>query len=130
VRENGTQMPFQNEFWNNDRPGIYIDVITNEPLFTSVDKYDANLGMPTWSKPISYDSLVEVQDNSHDMQRIEVRAKRSNAHLGHLFGDPQSPTGRRYTLNSSAFHFIPAERMKAEHYEEYLPLLDKKPGAP
>jgi len=130
VRENGTQMPFQNEFWNNDRPGIYIDVITNEPLFTSVDKYDANLGMPTWSKPISYDSVVEVQDNSHDMQRIEVRAKRSNAHLGHLFGDPQSPTGRRYTLNSSAFHFIPAERMKAEHYEAYLPLLDKKPGAP
>ena len=130
VRENGTQMPFQNEFWNNDRPGIYVDVITNEPLFTSVDKYDANLGMPSWSKPISYDLLVEVPDNSHDMQRIEVRAKRSNAHLGHLFGDPQSPTGRRYTLNSAAFHFVPIERMKLEHYEAYLPLLEKKPGAP
>jgi methionine-R-sulfoxide reductase len=130
VRENGTQMPFQNEFWNNDKPGIYVDVITNEPLFTSVDKYDANLGMPTWSKPISYDLLVEVPDNSHDMQRIEVRAKRSNAHLGHVFGDPQSPTGRRYTLNSAAFHFVPAERMKLEHYEAYLPLLEKKPGAP
>jgi methionine-R-sulfoxide reductase len=130
VRENGTQMPFQNEFWNNDRPGIYVDIITNEPLFTSVDKYDPNLGMPTWSKPISYDLVVEVPDNSHDMQRIEVRAKRSNAHLGHLFGDPQSPTGRRYTLNSAAFHFVPVERMKLEHYEEYLPLLEKKPGAP
>ena len=130
VRENGTQMPFQNEFWNNDRPGIYVDVITNEPLFTSVDKYDPNLGMPTWSKPISYDLLVEVPDNSHDMQRIEVRAKRSNAHLGHLFGDPQSPTGRRYTLNSAAFRFVPVERMKQEHYDAYLPLLEKKPGAP
>lgn len=130
VRENGTQMPFQNEFWENVRPGIYVDVITNEPLFTSVDKYDAGLGMPTFSKPISKDLLVEVQDNSHDMQRTEVRAKRSNAHLGHVFDDPQSPTGRRYTLNSSAFHFIPLEKMKAEHYEAFLPLLDKKPGAP
>ena len=130
VRENGTQMPFQNEFWNNDRPGLYVDVITNEPLFTSVDKYEAGLGMPTFSKPISYDLLVESPDNSHDMQRIEVRAKRSNAHLGHLFGDPQSPTGRRYTLNSAAFHFIPVDRMRLEHYEAYLPLLEKKPAAP
>ena len=125
VRENGTQMPYQNEFWNNDRAGIYVDVITNEPLFTSVDKYDASLGMPTFSKPISYDLLVEIPDNSHDMQRIEVRAKRSNAHLGHLFADPQSPTGRRYTLNSAAFHFIPVDRMKPEHYDAYLPLLRK-----
>jgi methionine-R-sulfoxide reductase len=130
VRDSGTQMPFQNEFWNNDRPGLYVDVISNEPLFTSVDKYDAGLGMPTFSQPISYDLLVESPDNSHDMQRIEVRAKRSNAHLGHLFADPQSPTGRRYTVNSAAFHFIPVERMKLEHYEAYLPLLEKKPAAP
>jgi len=126
VREGGTQMPFQNEFFNNDRPGIYIDVITNEPLFTSVDKYEAGLGMPTFSKPISYDLVVESPDTSHDMQRIEVHAKRSNAHLGHLFADPQSPTGRRYTLNSAAFHFIPVEKMRLEHYEAYLPLLEKK----
>jgi methionine-R-sulfoxide reductase len=130
VRESGTQMPYQNEFWNNDRTGIYVDVITNEPLFTSVDKYDAGLGMPTFSKPISYDLLVESPDTSHEMQRIEVRAKRSNAHLGHLFADPQSPTGRRYTLNSAAFHFIPVEKMRLEHYEAYLPLLEKKPAAP
>jgi peptide methionine sulfoxide reductase msrA/msrB len=126
VREGGTQMPFQNEFWNNEAPGIYVDVITNEPLFTSVDKFDAGLGMPTFTKPISYDSLVESPDNSHDMQRVEVRVKRSNAHLGHLFADPQSPTGRRYTLNSAAFHFIPVDRMRLEHYEAYLPLLEKK----
>jgi methionine-R-sulfoxide reductase len=126
VRESGTQMPFQNEFWNNDRPGIYVDVITNEPLFTSVDKYDGGLGMPTFSKPISKDLLVESLDTSHEMQRTEVRAKRSNAHLGHIFPDPASPSGERYTLNSAAFHFIPVERMRPEHYETYLPLLQKK----
>lgn len=126
VRKSGTQMPFQNEFWNNDRPGIYVDIITNEPLFTSVDKYDAGLGMPTFSKPISKDLLVESLDTSHEMQRTEVRVKRSNAHLGHVFADPQSPSGQRYTLNSAAFHFIPVERMRQEHYEAYLPLLEKK----
>ena len=126
VRENGTQMPFQNEFWNNDRSGIYVDVITNEPLFTSIDKYDCGLGMPTFSKPISKDLLVESLDNSHGMQRTEVHTKRSNAHLGHVFVDPQSPSGQRYTLNSAAFHFIPVERMRLEHYEAYLQLLEKK----
>ena len=126
VRESGTQMPFQNEFWNNDRPGIYVDVITGEPLFTSVDKYDSGLGMPTFTQPVSKDLLVESADTSHEMQRTEVRAKRSNAHLGHVFPDPQSPSGERYTLNSAAFHFIPIERMKQEHYEAYLPLLEKR----
>lgn len=130
VRENGTQMPYQNEYWENTKVGIYVDIITNEPLFTSVDKYDAGLGMPTFSKPISYDLLVEVPDNSHDMQRIDVRAKRSNAHLGHLFADPKSPTGRSYVLNSAAFHFIPIERMKLEKYDSYLPLVEPKPATP
>jgi methionine-R-sulfoxide reductase len=126
VRENGTQMPYQNEFWANDRAGLYVDVITNEPLFTSVDKYDAGLGMPTFSKPISKDLLLEIPDTSFGLQRTDVRAKRSNAHLGHVFEDPQSPSGVRYTLNSAAFHFIPVERMRLEHYEGYLPLLEKK----
>jgi methionine-R-sulfoxide reductase len=130
VRGNGTQMPFQNEFWNNDRAGIYVDIITNEPLFTSADKYDAGLGMPTFSKPISKDLLVESPDSSFGQQRTEVRAKRSSAHLGHLFPDPQSPTGERYTVNSAAFHFIPVEQMRLEHYESYLPLLEKKPATP
>ena len=130
VRENGTEMPFQNEFFENVRPGLYVDVITNEPLFSSADKYEAGLGMPTFSKPISKDLLVEVPDNSHDMQRTEVRAKRSNAHLGHVFADPTSPTGQRYTVNSAAFHFIPVEQMKAQHYEAYLPLVEKKPASP
>ena len=126
VREGGTQMPFQNEFWNYDRTGIYVDVITGEPLFTSLDKFDGQIGIPTFSKPISKDLLVENLDTSHDMQRTEVRAKRSNAHLGYLFPDPKSPTGQNYSVYSAAFHFIPIERMKDEGYEAFVSLLDKK----
>ncbi len=126
VREGGTETAFQNEFWNNERTGIYVDVITGEPLFTSLDKFDGGTGRPTFTKPISKDLLVEKPDTSHDMQRTEVCAKRSNAHLGHLFPDPTSPTGQRYALNSAAFHFIPMERMKDEGYEAFLPLLEKK----
>jgi peptide methionine sulfoxide reductase msrA/msrB len=130
VREGGTDTPFQNEFWNNDRTGIYVDVITNEPLFTSLDKFDAQIGLPTFSKPISKDLLVEKLDTSNDMQRTEVRAKRSNAHLGHVFPDPKSPTGQRYAVNSAALHFIPIDQMKDRGYEAFLPLLDKKPATP
>ena len=126
VRQGGTQRAFQNQFWNNERTGIYVDVITGEPLFTSLDKFDAGIGMPTFSKPISKDLLVENLDTSYDMQRTEVRAKRSNAHLGHVFPDPKSPTGQRYAVNSAAFHFIPKEEMKSEGYEAYLSLLEKK----
>jgi peptide methionine sulfoxide reductase msrA/msrB len=126
VREGGTQTPFQNEFWNYDRIGIYVDVITGEPLFTSLDKFDLGIGMPTFSKPISKDLLVEKLDTSHDMQRTEVRAKRSNAHLGYLFPDPKSPTGQVYSVYSAAFHFVPTERMKDEGYEAFVSLLDKK----
>jgi len=126
VRENRDQTAFQNEFWNNERPGIYADVCTGEPLFTSLDKFDGGTGRPTFTKPISKDLLVEKADNSSDMQRIEIRAKRSNAYLGHLFPDPTSPTGQRYAVNSAAFHFIPTERMKEEGYETFLPLLEKK----
>jgi len=126
VRGGGTQTPFQNEFWDNERTGIYIDVITGDPLFTSLDKYDPGLGMPTFSKPISKDLLVEKLDTSHNMQRTEVRAKRSDAHLGHLVPDPTSPTGQRYAVNSAAFRFVPMERMKQDGYEAFLPLLEKK----
>jgi len=126
VREGGTETPFQNEFWNKDPTGIYVDVITGEPLFTSLDKFDGQIGLPTFSKPISKDLLVERPDNSNDMQRTEVRAKRSNAHLGHVFPDPKSPTGQMYAVNSAAFHFIPKEEMKKRGYEAYLSLFDKK----
>jgi methionine-R-sulfoxide reductase len=126
VRGNGSQTPFQNEFWNNEKVGIYVDVITGEPLFASVDKFDGKVGLPTFTKPISYDLLVEVPDNTNEMQRIQVRAKRSNARLGHVFADPQSPTKRRYVVYSAAFHFVPIEQMKDRGYEAFLPLFDKK----
>jgi methionine-R-sulfoxide reductase len=126
VRRGGSQTPFQNDYWSNERTGIYVDVITGEPLFTSLDKYDSGLGIPAFNKPISYDLVLEKPDTSEGMQRIEVRAKRSDAHLGHLFGDPKSPTGRNYAVQSAALHFILKEEMKEKGYEAYLPLLDKK----
>jgi peptide methionine sulfoxide reductase msrA/msrB len=126
VRENKDQTAFQNEFWENERVGIYVDVITGEPLFTSLDKFDGGTGRPTFTKPISKDLLVEKADTSRDMQRTEVRAKRSDAHLGYFFADPTSPTGQRYAVNSAAFRFIPIERMKDEGYEAFLPLVEKK----
>jgi peptide methionine sulfoxide reductase msrA/msrB len=123
TRENGTETAFQNEYWNNVRPGIYADVITGEPLFCSLDKFDGGTGRPTFSKPISKDSIVEKDDNSHDMHRIELRAKRSDAHLGHLVVDPTSPSGQRYAVNSAALHFIPAEDMQHEGYAAYVSLV-------
>src|SRR5438552_16086119 len=125
VREGGAQTPFQNEFWNNERTGIYVDVITGEPLFTSLDKFDGHVGLPTFSKPISKDLLDERLDTSNDMQRTEVHAKRSNAHLGYVFPDPQSPTGQRYVVYSAAFHFIPIEKMNDRGYGAYVSLFDK-----
>ena len=129
VREGGTQTPFQNEFWNNTRAGLYVNVITGEPLFTSLDKFDSQIGMPAFSKPISKDLLVERLDTSNDMQRTEVRARRSNAHLGHVFPDSKSPTGQRYSVNSAAFHFIPVEQMKTRGYAAFTSLFDKKPAS-
>src|ERR1700757_954818 len=126
VRGYGSQTPFQNEFWNNEKVGIYVDVISLEPLFASVDKFDGKVGLPTFTKPISKDLLVEVPDNTNEMQRTQVRAKRSNARLGHVFPDPKSPTGQRYVVYSAAFHFVPVDQMKERGYGAYLPLLEKK----
>jgi len=126
VRGNGSQTPFQNDFWANEKVGIYVDIITNEPLFTSVDKFDGKVGLPTFTKPISKDLLVEVPDNTDGMQRTQVRARRSNARLGHVFADPQSPTGQRYVVYSAAFHFVPVDQMKDRGYGADLPLVEKK----
>jgi methionine-R-sulfoxide reductase len=126
TRENGTETAFRNEYWNNERAGIYVDIITGEPLFTSTDKFDGGTGRPTFTKPISKDLVTEKADTSHDMQRTEVRSRRGDAHLGHIFPDPTSPTGQRYAVNSAAFRFIPVEKMESEHYGEYLSLFDKK----
>jgi len=120
TRENGTETLFHNLYWDNNRAGIYVDIVTGEPLFSSLDKYDSGLGLPSFTKPISKEHIVEKIDSSHDMQRIEVRASRSDSHLGHVFDDGQSPTGRRYSVNSAALRFIPAEKLEEEGYGDYI----------
>lgn len=120
TRENGTETLFHNLYWDNQKPGLYVDFITGEPLFSSQDKYNAGIGLPTFSKPISPEHIVEKIDTSHDMQRTEIRARRSNSHLGHVFPDEHSPTGRRYLVNSAALHFIPLDKMDDQGYAEFL----------
>ena len=126
TRQNGTETAFRNEYWDNNRPGIYVDVITSDPLFSSLDKFDGGTGRPTFTKPISPDSVFQQVDASHDMQRTEVRSKLSNSHLGHFFKDLASPTGERYAVNSAAMRFVPVEKMEAEGYAEYLYPFEKK----
>ena len=123
TRQNGTETAFQNEYWNNVRPGIYVDVITGEPLFCWLDKFDGGTGRPTFTKPISKDLIAEKDDNSYDMHRIEVRAKRSDAHLGHLVADSTSSTGHRYAVNSAALRFIPTDSMQHQGYAAFLSLV-------
>ena len=125
VRENGTETPFHNDFWDNTHTGLYVDIITGEPLFLSYDKFDNSTGQLTFTKPISPDLLVEKQDLSHDMQRTEIRVRRSDSHLGHVFADTTSPTGRRYSVNSAAFRFVPIERLAELQYEQFRPLLNR-----
>lgn len=105
--ENGTERPFQNAYWNNHAEGIYVDAISGAPLFSSDDKFDSGTGWPSFTKPISHEEVVELVDRSHGMVRVEVRAKKSNSHLGHIFDDGPAPTGQRYCINSASLKFIP-----------------------
>ncbi|PAQ14057.1 methionine sulfoxide reductase [Bacillaceae bacterium SAOS 7] len=124
TRNNATEPPFHNEFWNHTEEGIYVDIISGEPLFSSLDKYDAGCGWPSFTKPLRRMEIAEKLDTSHGMRRIEVRTKTSDAHLGHVFDDGPGPDGARYCINSAALRFVPKSKLVEEGYGEFLSLFE------